>query len=107
MVTNFGLREQPIFPHFSHPLFARLFMLRPMILLTVNAAVFYKMAGALFEFDIIHFRFATGSTAHHHVVCLPLFAMNRCTHNYLTNNIIIRPSSVGTTNNNKNTMMFS
>jgi hypothetical protein len=77
-------------------------MQRAMIFLTVNAAISDEFAGALFEFDVINFRFATGSTAHHHVGGLPLFAMNRCTHNYLSNNIIIRPSSVGTTNNKNN-----
>jgi hypothetical protein len=50
--------------NFSHPLFARLFVLLPMIFLTVNATILHEVAGTPFEFefDVVHFRFAAVGT---------------------------------------------
>jgi hypothetical protein len=39
-----------------------------MILLTFDATISDKFAGALFEFEVIHFCFAARGTAHHHAV---------------------------------------
>jgi hypothetical protein len=61
------LSEQPIITYFSNSLLTRLFMLRPMIFLTVNAAIFHEITCALLQFDIINFRFATRCTTHHRV----------------------------------------
>jgi hypothetical protein len=38
-----------------------------MIFLTVDATISNEFAAAFLEFDVINFRFAAGSTAHHHI----------------------------------------
>jgi hypothetical protein len=38
-------------------------MLRPMIFLTFDTAIFHEITGALLEFNVINFRFAAGSAA--------------------------------------------
>ena len=58
-----GLRKQSIIAYFSCSLLTSLFMLRPMILLTVDAAIFHEFAsGAHLELDVVDFRFATVGT---------------------------------------------
>jgi hypothetical protein len=54
-----GLREQFIFTYYSQLLLARLLMLRPMILLAVDATIFHEVTCTLLEFYFIHRRFAT------------------------------------------------
>jgi hypothetical protein len=67
-MTAIWLHKQLIIPYLSHPLLTFSFVLRPMIFLTVNAAISNEVAAAFLQFDVIHFRFAARSTAHP-VVC--------------------------------------
>jgi hypothetical protein len=68
-IADLGLCKQPIITNFSHPFFARLLVLRPMIFLTFNAAIFHEFAsGAQLQFHIIPSLSTTGGT--HLLNCL-------------------------------------
>ena len=75
-----GLSEQTIISDFIHPLFTRLLMLRPMILLTFNAAIFYEVAGAFLEVYFVDFCFAAVST--HFVGRYLIFYLLFAVHDY-------------------------
>jgi hypothetical protein len=77
-MTSIGLGEQPVIPYFSHSFLACLFMLRTMIFLTFNAAIFHEIAGTFFELYIINGCFATVGT---HLICRQLFAVHDIIYN--------------------------
>jgi hypothetical protein len=62
------LRKQITITYFGSPLLACSFVLSPMILLTVDAAIFHEFASSAYlEFHVIDFRFAARSATHHRV----------------------------------------
>jgi hypothetical protein len=62
-MTDLGLTEQLIISHVSYSLFTRLFVLRPMALLTIYAAIFHKFASSAYlQFYAIRRCFVTVST---------------------------------------------
>jgi hypothetical protein len=60
--TAFRLPKQNFVTHLSHPFFAFSFMLRPMLFLTLHAAISNEFTGgACLQFDFVDFCNAAGS----------------------------------------------